>query len=195
MSPASRNLVENARRKPSVRACLGLQLSVGSGNEINNPPPLLNGSVRSTVMYEQILKGSPFPIDLSAVLQRETGLSLDSYVDLTLGSLTNFLGRSPEELRTDGSLSIFKVHNYFGTSISPEISRKFWDLESSNIDDLKHTILSEAGLVAHQDFTAFRKKPFLRLGPDTAICLVPHFVQEKLEMGGAFDRSKQHHLM
>jgi len=171
------------RRRPSAKNYLRLQLSVGAGNELNNPPPVMNGVARSTIMFEEILKNTPARIDLGKALESHTGLSLDSYVDLTLGVLTNYLGRRPKELIENAGISIVGPETHFGTSVSPEITHKFWEMESTTMDGLRAALSAASGLVPHQDFTVFRMKPFVRLDNGNLFCVNPGFIQEKLEVG------------
>jgi len=60
---------------------------------------------------------------------------------------------------------------------------KFWEMESCTISEFASILSEQSELVPHQDFTAFRMKPFLRLDTGTVICVNPGFVQEKLEIG------------
>lgn len=175
--------IAQRRRTPSTKNYLRLQLSVGAGNEVTNPPPVMNGVARSTIIFEEILKKTSTPLDLSKALESQTGLSLDTYVDLTLGVLANYIGRRPKELIENAGLSILNPESYFGTSVSPEIIHKFWAMESTTMDELKTALSATSGLVPYQDFTTFRMKPFVRLDNGNLFCVNPGFIQEKLEVG------------
>jgi hypothetical protein len=56
-------------------------------------------------------------------------------------------------------------------------------MESCTISEFASILPRQSELAPHQDFTAFRMKPFLRLDTGSLICVNPGFVQEKLEIG------------
>jgi len=182
MSGEMKAKIAQDRRKPSARNYLRLQLSLGAGNEVTNPPPVMNGVARSAVIFEEILTRTPTPIDLSKALEGRTGLSLNTYVDLTLGLLSAYLGRKPSELVENAGISILGP-DYFGPSVSSETAHKFWEMESTTFDELRTRLSMESELIPCQDFTAFRMRPFVRLDNGKLFCINPGFVQEKLEVG------------
>jgi hypothetical protein len=167
----------------SATRYLRIQLSVGAGNEVSNPPPVVNAVARGTTIFEDIMKRISTPIDLSKQLEKQTGISLDAYVDLTLGTLMNYLSRSPKELMTNSGFGTMNPETYFGKSIPNETTQRYWAMETNTIDQLSNALTSSNNLAAHQDFTAYRVKPFLRLDSEAVICVNPGFLQEKLEIG------------
>jgi hypothetical protein len=116
-------------------------------------------------------------------LKRQAGISLDSYVDLTYGALAIYLGSTPKDLIENAALAVLNPNTFFGDSIPPGMAEKFWEMESCTISEFATILSGRSELVPHQDFTAFRMKPFLRLGTGNVICVNPGFVQEKLEIG------------
>jgi hypothetical protein len=171
------------RRTPSVKNMLRLQLSVGPGNEVANPPPIVKGLARSTVIFDELQKTTKTPIDLNEALQSQSGLSLSDYIDLTLAVLANYLGRSPQELIDNPNISVIDPRTYFGERISSELTNKFWQMETATMEALASSLSSSSNLLQHQDFTAFRMKPFIQFENGNVVCVNPGFVQEKLETG------------
>jgi len=183
LSDTMKTDIAQDRRKPSARGCLRLQLSVGAGNEVSNPPPAINAIARSATIFSEILKTTRVPIDLSAALEKAAGLSLETYVDLILGVLANYISRTPKRMIAEPQISVLDPRTFFGSLISPQLTECFWDMETTTIDDLAARLSVQDPLVQHQDFTAFRMKPFVRLDNGNVVCLNPGFVQEKLEAG------------
>jgi len=185
MSAEMNAQIAQDRRTPSARNMLRLQLSVGAGNEVANPPPVINGLARSAIIFEELLNTTKTPIDLSKALEIHTGLSLTAYVDLTLAILTNYIGRTPKELLESPNIPIVDPRTYFGRLVPAELTRRFWEMEVATMDQLAAALSSSSELVQHQDFTAFRMKPFVQFDNGNLVCVNPGFVQEKLE-GGLF---------
>jgi hypothetical protein len=182
-SRSMRSDIDRDRRSPSAKKYLRLQLALGAGLEVTNPPPVVNGVARSTTIFEDILKGASVSVDLNSALKQRTGVSLDSYVDLTLGALAIYLCRTQKDLIDNSSYAVLNPTTFFGSSVPTEITERFWDMESCTIDELATTLSAPNELVECQDFTAFRMKPFLRLNTGSVICINPGFVREKLEIG------------
>lgn len=171
------------RHAHSIRDMLLLQLSVGSGNEVANPPSIVNGIARSTEMLEKQLKIVTVPIDLNAAFKSQTGLSIEDYIDFTLALLANYLGRGPKELLDDPNIPIINPRTFFGERPSHELVQKFWETEATTADALIVALSDTANLLPHQDFTPLRVKPLVQLSSGNLICINPGFVQEKLESG------------
>jgi hypothetical protein len=176
--------IAHDRKKPfSAKKYLRIQLAIGAGNEVINPPPVPNGIVRSRSIFEEIIKRTAVPIDLNSQLEQQAGISLDSYVDLTMGALAAYMGRTPQQLIDDASLAVVNPRTFFGSSVPTETTERFWQLESSTIAELANTLAAPSELIPQKDFTALRMKPFLQLDSGSLICPNPGFIQEKLEMG------------
>src|ERR1700722_6782745 len=183
LSVSMRGKIADARKTQSLKRYLRAQLQMGAGFDINNPPPVPNAVARSETIFGEILKHTPTSIDLSSKLKEQTSISLDSYVDLTLGTLANFLSRKPKDLIENPALSIINPNTIFGVAVPQEQNQKFWEMESSTLDECAKVLSAPSELVPQQDFTAFRMKPFLLLDTGNVVCVNPGFVQEKLEIG------------
>src|SRR6202035_1567590 len=171
------------RRSPSAKKFMRLQLFLGTGNEINNPPMVTNAVIRSATIFEEIIKNIPVPIDLNSKLGETTGVTLDTYLDVTLGVLANYMGRSQEEVVKDPARAIIEHAKFLGSKLPAESAQKFWEMESIAIDELAVVLAREGPIESRQDFTSFRMKPFLRLDNGNLICVNPGFLQEKPEIG------------
>jgi len=176
-------IAHDRKSSHSTKRFLRIQLAIGAGNEIFNPPPIPSGIVRSKIIFEEISKTTVAPIDLNDQLEKQAGISLDSYVDLTLGVLATYIGRTPKQFIDDAGLAVLNPKTFFGSSVPVETTDKFWNMESSTIAEFANTLAAPSELVPQRDFTAFRMKPFLRLSSGTVICPHPGFIQEKLEIG------------
>jgi hypothetical protein len=172
------------RKKPrTAERYLRLQLAVGSGIEIFNPPPVPTSIVRSQTIFEDIATRGTTSANLSDLFAQQSGLHLDSYVDMIFGALAGYMSRRPQQLLDDPALTLFNPVTFFGNSISSEAAYQFWSMESHSIDELASSLSMPSALVSHKDFTAFRMKPFIRLSSGSVISPHPGFVQEKLEIG------------
>src|SRR5216683_6260339 len=110
--------IAHDRKNPlSPKKYLRIQLAIGAGNEVFNPPPVPSGIVRSKIIFEEIIKQTPVPIDLNSQLEQQAGISLDSYVDLTLGALAAYMGRTPKQFIDDASLAVVNPQTFFGSSV------------------------------------------------------------------------------
>jgi len=74
-------------RPPSERK-MALQLQVGSGLEINNPPPIHTSIVRSDMIFGNIASTSKGSLDLRNAFRRERGMAIEEYLDHLLAVLT-----------------------------------------------------------------------------------------------------------
>jgi hypothetical protein len=183
LSQKMQSEIDADRRSPSAKKFMRLQLFLGIGNEINNPPVVTNAVIGSTTIFEEIIKNISVPIDLNSKLGETTGITLDAYLDLTLGVLANYIGRNQEEFLKDPARAIIDPKKFLGNKLPAESAQKFWEMESTTIDDLTVVLAREGPIAARQDFTLFRMKPFLRLDNGNLICVNPGFLQEKLEIG------------
>lgn len=183
LSTGMRHNIPRGRKQASPRRYLRLQLQTGASLEINNPPPIVNAVARSETIFGELLRSSPRSFDMSKRLEEQIGLSLDTYMDLTLGVLAIYLCRTQQELIADSGLAVINPGTLFGNNVPKEQADSYWGMESSSIEALAETLSANSDLEPHQDFTAFRMKPFLRLENGNLICVNPGFVQEKLEVG------------
>jgi hypothetical protein len=175
--------IAHGRQSRSLRRFLRLQLQAGAGNEISNPPPVVNGVVRGETIFGEMMGRIRAPMDLSRQFEERTGIPLETYVDLTLGVLANYIGRTRKEVLEDPKFAVIDPNIYFGNSISGDLTKKYWQMESHTVDCLADELSNLSFLKPQQDFTALRMKPFLRLENGMLVCVNPGFIQEKLEVG------------
>lgn len=183
MTPEMSRLIEKARRSDSVKNMLAIQLQGGSAFEINNPPPLKSSVVRSDIMFSEVMPRVKSPLNVGTEFVRQTGLDLNTYLDMLFGVIAHYLSKKQQQLIEDPGLAVINPNTFFGKEVSPDHARRFWEMESASLEELKPELQEKAGLQPHQDFTVFRRRPFVRIGADTVVCLNPGFVQEKLEVG------------
>jgi hypothetical protein len=177
------DIARDRKQAPSVKRYLRLQLAIGAGVEVFNPPPVPNGVVRSKIIFEEIIKQIPLPVNLNSQLELQAGISLDSYVDLTFGVLAAYMGKTQNEFIADAGLAILNPATFFGSSVPTETTERFWKMESSTIDEFAKILTAPSELISNKDFTAFRMSPFFKLDSGAVICPNPGFIQEKLEIG------------
>ena len=168
-------------RPPSERK-IALQLQVGSGLEINNPPPIHTSIVRSDMIFGHIASTSPGSLDLRNAFHRERGMTIEEYVDHLLAVLTYYITLDFRKLIDNPGLACVDTNIFFSQG-PREASEGFWRIERTTVEALQSSIRSHAGLTAHQDFIAFREKPFLETMNGNVIPLHLGFVQEQLESG------------
>lgn len=183
MSTKMQDNIAKQRRSHSPKKYLNLQLHLGSGLEINNAPPVVNGVVRSHVIFEKILRKTPAAFELSRQFEEKTGITLDAYVDLTLGTLSYYLARNQKELVDGPGVAVIDPDTFFGDLVPYRQTQGFWNMESDTLEAHANVLSAKSELSFQQDFTVFRMKPFLRLDTGKVICVNPGFIQEKLEIG------------
>lgn len=183
MSTKMQNNIAQQRGSHSPKKYLNLQLHLGSGLEINNAPPVVNGVVRSHVIFEEILGKIPAAFELSRQFEEKTGIPLDAYVDFTLGALSYYLVRNQKELVGSPGVAVLDPNTFFGDLVPYRQTQGFWNMESDTLEAHANVLSAKSELSFQQDFTVFRMKPFLRLDTGKVICVNPGFIQEKLEIG------------
>jgi hypothetical protein len=166
----------------AIDTCLAIQLSGGPTFEVNNPPPLVNSVVRSDSLFTELAKSVACKVDISGIFHATAGMPLDTYVDMTIGTLSHFLSRERNQLLLDPGQAVLNPNTFFG-SLTGDLSEKFWNKESASLDQLKVDLAKPSPLQPYHDFVAFRRKPFIRFGENAVISMNPGFVQEKLESG------------
>lgn len=177
------NIARDRHSRPTVKKYLRLQLELGPAYELFNPAPVPTAIVRSQIVFEDLVNRVPTAIDLNNAFERESGITLQSYVDLTFGVLTHYLGRNPSELFADAGLALVNPEKFFVASTPTETNERFWATQERTINDTKLELSKSNDLIPQKDFIAFRAKPFLKLSSGSLICPNPGFLQEKLERG------------
>ena len=171
------------RGRPSIKKKrIALQLQVGAGLEVANPPAINTSIVRSDVIFGDILQKVPCSLDIRGVFKERSGMSLEDYVDHVLGLLTYYITLDFEKVINEPGLACINADGVFAEA-SRELVKKFWDMELTSIDELDSSFKEPSELKPYHDFIALRKKPFLEVESRNAIPIHVGFVQEKLESG------------
>ena len=172
----------SASRPSPRRRKIALQLQVGSGLEVNNPPSIDRSTVRSDIIFNEIAENVGPMLDVRALFPLRTGLNLEAYVDLIFGVLTHYTILDPKELIEKTELACVNIKTYFAEADANSVE-SFWQLELTTLDDLAEVLRKPSRLKPQHDFIAFRQKPFVHVGEGSAVPIHVGFVQEKLESG------------
>lgn len=172
----------SSARESQTRRKIALQLQVGPGLEVNNPPSIQKSIVRSDLIFEKIQKSVPHVVDTSDILRARTGLTLEEYVDLVFGVLIHYVLLEPKKLIEETGLACVDVNKYFADAPKDSVE-SFWRMELTHIDELEAMLRQPTRLEEQHDFMAFRKKPFVLVADGNAVPVHIGFVQEKLESG------------
>jgi hypothetical protein len=172
----------SANRKSKGRRRIALQLQVGSGVEVNNPPLIDRSIVRTDIIFSEILDKILPKLDIRDLFAQRTGLKLEEYVDLIFGVLTHYTILDFRKLIVETGLACVSVKSYFAEAGTETVER-FWRMELTNLDELEEVLRRPSRLKAQHDFIAFRQKPFVEVAEGNAVPVHVGFVQEKLESG------------
>jgi hypothetical protein len=177
------NLRHIRRERPSMkRKRIALQLQVGSGLEVNNPPAVYTSIVRSEMIFQEILKVIPCSLDIRSLFLQRSGMALEDYIDHVFGLLTYYITLDIDKLIEDPGLACVNVNTFFPETPKDLVS-KFWDMELGSLDKLATAQREPSQLKPYHDFIVMRKRPFLEVEAQNAIPMHVGFVQEKLESG------------
>ena len=180
-TPENLRLVGSSRTSTRLRK-VALQLQVGSGLEVNNPPAIHASIVRSDKIFGDILRRTPGASDIRTVFRQRSGMEIEDYVDHVFGLLIYFITLDFHKVIEDAGLASINLSIFFAQG-SAEIVQRFWCLELTTVDALETELRQPSVLKEYHDFTAFRKRPMLEIGPNNATPVHVGFVQEKLESG------------
>jgi len=176
------NISAIAVDRPPIKRKIALQLQLGSGLEVNNPPAIHASIVRSDMIFGDLAKRSLCSLNLRNAFEQSCGMTLEDYVDHILGLLTYYITLDYHKLIEDPGLACIAVKTFFAEA-PPDIVERFWLMERMTMEGLETSMREQTSLKAHHDFIALRKKPFVETGQDNVIPLHLGFVQEKLESG------------
>jgi hypothetical protein len=171
-----------ADRKSTRRRRIALQLQVGPGLEVNNPPTIEKSIVRTDMIFREMPTKVQPAFDISGTFYRKTGLALEEYVDQIFGVLMHYINLDPLKLIEETGLACVDVNKYF-PGIPKESVERFWRLELASLDELEEMLRKPSRLKEHHDFIAFRKNPFIQIAGENAVPIHVGFIQEKLESG------------
>jgi hypothetical protein len=171
------------RDRPSVKKKrIALQLQVGSGLEVNNPPTINTSIVRSEMIFGEILKKTACSLDIRGVFQQRSGMALEEYIDHVFALLTYYITLDITKLIEDSGLACVNMNSFFAEG-SKDLVGKFWAMESTTLDDFQASLREPSELKPYHDFIPLRRKPLLEVESDNTIPVHLGFVQEKLESG------------
>jgi hypothetical protein len=172
----------NANRISQKRRRIALQLQLGSGLEVNNPPSIERSIVRSDIIFNEILRKIAPILDVHDLFEKRIGLTLEEYVDLIFGVLIHYVTLDPSKLIEDTGLACVNVKTYFAEAPAESVER-FWRMELMNLDELEERLRRPSCLKIQHDFIAFRERPFVQIAEENVIPVHVGFIQEKLEVG------------
>jgi hypothetical protein len=180
-SPESLRALRPSRPSKTKRR-LALQLQLGSGFEVNNPPSIPTSIVRSETIFHDIFAATPCKLDIRGIFQSGSGLTLEDYVDHVLGLLTYYVTLDIDRLADDPGLACLRPETFFADS-EKSVVHRFWEMELASVAELEASLRSSTGLKDQHDFIVFRRKPFMEVLENNAVPMHLGFVQEKLEAG------------
>lgn len=181
-SPQMRLATDLMMQNPTQDSVLDILLQAWSGLEVNNPPEIVNSVVRSDVIFKDLLQREQKWSSVGVWFERQTGLELETYLDMNLAVLSYFAVQHPRDLIKDAGLFAINPRTFFGVAGSLE-GAKYWEMEATSVEGLETRLSMRAsGKVIH-DFTELRVRPFLTVNESAVLCINPGFVQEKLDSG------------
>jgi len=182
--PEMHRAIDKWRQSSTINNFLAIQLSSGSGFEVNNPPAIPSSMVRSDILFTDIVQANiNTPLDVHAEFEKHTGLALTTYLDMIFALMAHYVSRTQQQLQQHPGNAVINPKTFFGPHVGQDQAQRFWAMEAASVEQVAAELEKDTGLSPHQDFTAFRMKPFLRIADDCAICVNPTFLQEKLEAG------------
>lgn len=181
-SPQMRIATDLMLSGPTQDSILDVLLQAWSGLEVNNPPQIVNSVVRSDVIFRELLWKDQKWSSVAIWFERQTGLKLETYLDMNLAVLSYFAIQQPSDLIKDATLFALDPKAFFGVAAS-EDGAKYWEMEATSIEGLETRLSKELLGKSIHDFTELRVRPFLTMNQSAVLCINPGFVQEKLESG------------
>lgn len=179
LSPEMRRALKRVSRKKKL---LSLQLQLGSGFEINNPPEIKASIVRSDVMFREHLRQITAPLDVAGIFKARTGFELAGYMDMVFAVLIHYVTKTQQQLNTDPGLCLVNLKTFFNM-LPYDQAEKFWGVELATLGETAAELSKPSNLKPQHDFIVFRRKPFIQVSEQAAVCINPGFLQEKLESG------------
>lgn len=168
---------------------LGFQLAPGM--ELSNPLDMIAGIARSETIYSQILTSKEFrsilkdkrldTFDITAEFQKATKISLQDYVDITVGLLSFMLTPDDKNLNVVRS---FTVDGFLAQSnMKKETFKSYLKLEARDVEQFKSLFKSQGSYLNQHSFLPFKKFPLIELHKGIYICIDTFFLTEKLGAG------------
>jgi hypothetical protein len=163
--------------------------------ELNNPEAPINGMVRIREMLGNILekekwkkqlKNDEESLKLADQFERIfvfiTGIGFEAYRDMTFAVYSYYFGNRQQLL--DGVVPISFNPFASGNLISWSAIKGFLEQSSTSLEGLVDSLnCAEGGNRFLLNYTCFRERPIMRLGPKQFFCVDPGFLLEKLTSG------------
>lgn len=162
--------------------------------ELYNPPRLDRSVVRAESLFSDLLSTRQMKaieqrelrgFDISKAFFDATGISLDTYRDLSLAIISWLYGHEAKELIDNPNLFTFDRDQFIRESkIDPKDFDRYLSLDSIKVSALKsHFRAKHAKVLRHFDYVLFRRRPLIELDTKSFICADSCFAVEKLSSG------------
>jgi hypothetical protein len=174
------------------RRHIGLQIAPMI--ELYNPPRLEQAVVRAETIFSEILSSQEMKthvtqqlkgFDIGSGFFDATGLSIDTYKEMTISVISTLLGRTYEELLENPNLFMFRRSEFLKeSSVNQKDFDSYLSLDCINLHNAK-ALFSETDkkLLKQFDYVKFRSWPLLELESDMIVCADLCFLVEKLSSG------------
>lgn len=188
----SRNEESNTTEGSDKRRIRHLGFQLAPAWELDVPLELHQGAVRSNCIYLTLLKSDEFKeilrkknktnFDISLEFQNATGISLEEYIDITVGLISVFLYYVPEDT---GIVTHFTVDGFLREStLRKETLEKYLNIEARDLNEFAEIFKNQSPQYARRfSFLPFRQYPLLQIPNGPYICIDPCFLTEKLNSG------------
>ena len=97
-----------------IKRAVALQLQVGSGLEVNNPPAINTSMVRSDTIFGDIQKANQGLIDIEREFERKTAITLEDYLGNIFGLLAYYITQDVRKLIEEPGLACIRYPTFFG---------------------------------------------------------------------------------
>jgi hypothetical protein len=167
---------------------LGFQLAPAF--ELDMPLDFHLGAVRSETIYTSLLDSPEFngfldkknlkKMDIGVEFKNATGISLQEYIDITVGLISFFLHEADSD-----TVGHFTLDGFLREATLQRLSfERYLSLEAKDLDDFAHIFRNRSRQLSKQySFLPFKTHPLLRIPTGQYVCLDLCFLTEKLNAG------------
>ncbi len=150
------------------------------------------GVVRSNFIYLTLLESDEFKeilrkkkresFDIGREFQNSTGISLEEYIDITVGLISVLLYCDPEDT---GVVTHFTVDGFLReSSLRKETLKQYLSIEAKGLKEFAEIFKTQSPLYANRfSYLPFRQYPLLQIPNGPYVCIDPCFLTEKLNSG------------
>jgi hypothetical protein len=171
---------------------LGMQLAPLL--ELYNPPRLNRAVVRAEIMFSELLNSDEMRViaksklggfDLNSAFLNATGLTIEKYKELVLGTISWLYGNETNDFVNNPNLLTFRRSQFINDSlIKPKDFDNYLSLDSLTPAQLKKRFTERrVKVLPHFDYVVFRTRPLIEVDKDAFICADACFLVEKLSSG------------